>query len=762
MERKDRNHLNLLCDVGDLAHLLMGSADIEQFLQETVRMVARHLAADVCSIYLYEPETGELVLTATKGLNPAAVGKVRMKLGEGLVGASLEQFAPVCVGDACASPNFKYFPEADEDRFRSFLAVPIQRGAQKTGVLVIQHEASDYFDEIDVTALRALSSQLVGSIENARLLMDIGGPKVEKEEPAPSALEFVKGEVGASGLALGPVSRFRMTRSLLMASESSSDKALTLYDFNRAMQLTSDQLKELQDGFAERLPESVSLIFAAHFMMLKDPGFVGKIRGHIDSGVSPPEAVRIVARHYISVFTSNSHAYIREKATDVEDLAVRILKNLQTGRMTEPTLSKRHIVIAKELFPSDVLKLVSSDIRGIILVSGGVTSHVSILSRSLQIPLVIAENPELLEIPEGTKVLLDAEVGNIYINPAEEVVRQFEAQRKAATATEALKDQMVERTEAIGGERIRLLANINLLSEVNLAKELKAEGVGLYRTEFPFLIRSTFPSEAEQYIIYKRLFDEMEGREVTIRTLDVGGEKVLAYADAAEEINPELGLRSIRFTLRHRDIFEQQIRAILRAGSCSKNIRLMFPMISSLDDLYAAKEVVESCKASLRQERLAHHTHPDIGMMVEMPSVLGTLDAFAEEVDFFSIGTNDLIQYMLAVDRANKEVAGYYCPHHPAILRALDQIVKTTRAHGKRVSICGEMAHEIKYIPFLLGIGVRALSVDPQFLPRIQAFIRELSIEKAKEQADELLAQPTIRGVNHALERQLYGRQISA
>lgn len=756
MERKDRNHLNLLCDVGELAHLLMGSADIEQFLQETVKMVARHLAADVCSIYLYETESDELVLTATKGLNPTAVGKVRMKLGEGLVGASLDQFSPVCVGDACNSPNYRYFPEAAEDRFKSFLAVPIQRGAQKTGVLVIQHEEPDYFDEIDVTALRALSSQLVGSIENARLLMDIGGPRVTHSAAALSESRFVKGEVGASGVAMGPVSRFRMTRSLLLASETSSDASRTMYDFNRAMQVTGEQLKDLQEGFAERLPESVSLIFAAHFMMLKDPSFMGKMRGHIEAGVSPAEAVRTVARHYISVFSSSSHAYIREKATDVEDLAVRLLKNLQSGQMAEPSVGRQHIVIARELYPSDVLKLVSADIRGVILVSGGVTSHVSILSRSLQIPLVIAENPELLELPEGTQVLLDAEVGNIYINPSEEVVRQFEAQQQVHDASEILKEKMVDKTVTAEGVRVRLLANINLLSEVSLARELKAEGVGLYRTEFPFLIRSTFPSEAEQYIIYKRLFDAMEGREVTIRTLDVGGEKVLAYSDAVDEINPELGLRSIRFTLRHRDVFEQQIRAILRAGACSRNIRLMFPMISSLDDLFAAKEVVAGCMEALEAENLPYHAAPSIGMMVEMPSVLGILDAFAEEVDFFSIGTNDLIQYMLAVDRSNKEVASYFCPHHPAILRALAHIVSTARAHGKRVSICGEMAHEIKYIPFLLGIGVRNLSVDPQFLPRIQAFIREIHLPAAEKQAAELLAEPTIRGIARILERHLY------
>ncbi len=763
MERKDRNHLNLLCSVGELAHLLTGSSNIENFLQQTVKLVANHLKADVCSIYLYEGDTEELVLTATVGLNPAAVGKVRMKLGEGLVGSSLNDFSPVCEGDAFSSPRFKHFKEADEDRFKSFLAVPIQRGVERSGVLVVQHQQTDYFDDLDITALRALSSQLVGSIENARLLMELGGKKeVVNRERNFDEVKFVRGDVGAKGFALGPVTMLKMSKNLLMECESSSDAALSMYDFNRAIQVTKEQLEEFQVGFAERLPESVSLIFAAHFMILKDPGFLNKMRERIEAGESPAEAVRTVARHYIALFSSNSHAYIREKANDVEDLALRLLKNLKSGHASEPSVGKEHIVIAKELYPSDILKLVSNDIKGIILVSGGVTSHVSILSRSLQIPLVIAERPELLNLPEGTRVLLDAEVGNIYVDPTDEVMDQFAAHTRSVASTESKKAEMLDKTLTSDGERVRLLANINLLSELHLARDLKAEGVGLYRTEFPFLIRSTFPSEAEQYIIYKRLLKEMEGKEVTIRTLDVGGEKVLAYSDAIDEINPELGLRSIRFSLRHRDIFEQQIRAILRASACVEKVRLMFPMISSLDELFEAKAIVKGCMAGLKREKLPFHETPSIGMMVELPSVLGTIDDFAREVDFFSIGTNDLIQYMLAVDRANKEVAKYYCPHHPAILRALSTIVEAGNRHGKDVSICGEMAHELEYVPFLMGIGVRTISVDPQFLPPVQNLIAGMSMDEARREAKELLAEPTIQGVGKVLDRHIEARKGDA
>jgi phosphotransferase system enzyme I (PtsP) len=759
MKNKIRNHFNILYDIGDLSALLTESSDIETFLQSTVNMISRYLNSDVCSIYLYNERSKDLVLKATVGLNPGAVNKIRMKPGEGLVGSTFENLRPLRDARASLNPKFKYFEEAAEDRFESFLSVPIVRGSRRIGVLVVQHEQRDFFSEIDLVVLRALSAQLAGTIESARLLTDMRHKQGEVKQ-APSAppdiakqLQFVKGESASGGYVCSGVSIFKRSHGSLLSTDADPEPGRTysLDDFYKAVQKTSDQLIEFQSRLAEQLLESASLIFDAHFMILKDAQFMNKIVHYIVNGFSPPQAVKEVSKYYIDIFSSSSNEYLREKVNDVEDLSGRILKNLYNWSGEDPRIPEGGIVIARELYPSEVLKLASEGAKGIILVSGGVTSHVSILSRSLKVPLVIANRPELLNLQEGTTVLLDADIGNIYVRPTDEVIRQFESRQTTEKATTYIKDRMLPVSQTKDGVRIRLLANINLLSELSLARDLKAEGIGLYRTEFPFLIRSAYPSEEEQYLIYKRLFDEMAGREVTIRTLDIGGDKMLAYSTPTAGTNPELGLRSIRFSLHCRDIFEQQIRAILRAAADTEEVRLMFPMISSLDEFIEAKQFVLECMNALKQENIPYHEHLPLGMMLELPSVVGIIRELSEEADFFSIGTNDFIQYMIGVDRTNEKVAHYYCPHHPSVLRSLAEMVRVVTAENKDIAICGEMAHEIEYISFLLGIGVRKISVDPQFLPRLQEKIGSLKLSDAEEHAKKVLSEATLKGTREAL-----------
>ena len=343
-------------------------------------------------------------------------------------------------------------------------------------------------------------------------------------------------------------------------------------------------------------------------------------------------------------------------------------------------------------------------------------------------------------------------MGNIYINPDENTLAVFkdkqEAEKRARTR------EMAPVTRTLDNKRIRLLANINLLSEIHLARELKSEGIGLYRTEFPFLIRGGFPSEDEQYLIYKGLFDKTDPDLVTtVRTLDAGGEKVIRHADFVQEANPALGLRSIRFVLRHRQIFHNQIRAILRAARGRDKVRLMFPLISSIDEFEIAKQVVLDCSRELTKEGIDHNRSPGIGMMIELPSVLATLDEFASQADFFAIGTNDFVQYMVGVDRGNKLVAEHYLPYHPAVNRGIAQIADTADRHGIDVSVCGEMAHDPDYIPFLIGAGITTLSVNPRFLPRVQATVMGIRFSDAQAYTQKLLAQNRVRDAARVLKQ---------
>ena len=308
-------------------------------------------------------------------------------------------------------------------------------------------------------------------------------------------------------------------------------------------------------------------------------------------------------------------------------------------------------------------------------------------------------------------------------------------------------------TTTADGARVRLMANINLLSDLKVASELNCDGIGLYRTEFPFIIRTTFPSEAEQYVIYRKLVGSMPGKPVTFRTLDAGGDKILSYYHDIKEQNPAMGMRSIRFSLQNKTIFGEQVRAILRAGA-GADLRIMFPMISSMDEFHQAKEVVQESMEQLARRGLADNEKPKLGMMVELPSVVDLIDEFAREADFLSVGTNDLIQFMLAVDRTNESVANFYLPHHPSVLRVLSRVVRAAVENDCDLSICGDMAHKTRYIPFLLGIGVRAFSVDPIYLLRTQQMIAETSVADAEAHARSMLARTRISDITALLDAQ--------
>ena len=563
-------------------------------------------------------------------------------------------------------------------------------------------------------------------------------------------LGFVKGQAASSGFACGPAVVFDGSHVSLL--ETADLPNGTVDDFRRAVAATAGQLEELQERITARLPESASLIFSAHFLMLKDAQFTDRIVEKIRAGTAVSQAVKEVARHYINLFGANPHLYLQEKAKDIEDLTGRILKNLAGHSWEDNGLYERRVVIAPALYPSEVLKFAAEGAAGIVLTSGGATSHVAILARTLGIPLIIASRPELLAIPQDTPVLMDAELGNIYVNPDREIVERFKGNDQARRVAASHSATMLPATRTADGVRIYLRANINLLSEVPIAQELKAEGIGLYRTEFPFLIRSSFPAEEEEYRVYKYLCDAMSGRLVTFRTLDIGGEKVPAYWEIAGEPNPQLGLRSIRFSLRHPEQFRQQIRAILRAGAETERLGIMFPMISSLDEFTRVREYVAESLQTLDRERLPHHPAPSLGVMLEVPAVVEIVDELAHEADFLSIGTNDFVQYLLGVDRANDQVAYAYRPDHPSVLRTLKRLADAARRAGKDVSVCGEMAFDRDLMPFLLGIGIRALSVAPLHLPELQRRITALSLGETEAYAAQLLAEASLAGVQAVIK----------
>jgi phosphotransferase system enzyme I (PtsP) len=750
MASLNRDHAKLICDIGELSAIITDASDLGAMLQKIVDTAAVHMEADVCSVYLFDDAGQELVLRATRGLLPISVGNVRLRPGEGLTGLAFSERRPISEADAPSHPNYRYFPGIGEENYRSFVAVPILRGRRPVGAMTLQSKQAGHFSAEDVQVFRAITMQLATTIEMARLLLTLEAPRASSTPAAALPdLCFVPGQVGAEGCAMGEVVLIRQP-SLAEIRALMGSVTLALPDFRRAVATTEKQLEHLETLAGERLSDVTSVIFSAQLLMLRDQTWLGAMEEQIAAGTSPAEAVYRVILNYVELFDRMDNAYMREKRYDVMDVGRRLLGNLSGHRNVESRIEGR-IAIAAELLPSDVLKLGLEKVGGIVLLSGGVTSHVAVLARSLDLPLIFVDEPRLLKIPDGTRVVLDARQGNLYVAPSAEVEQRFREQEESRRSVHQLADGMREETHTADGTRVHLLANINLLADVEVARLYKAEGIGLYRTEFPFMIRNDLPSEEEQLRIYRRLVEGMPGREITFRTLDVGGDKVLSYFDYAAEANPFLGLRSIRFSLRHRDVFLQQVRAILRAAH-DIEVRIMFPMISSPDDLAAAADAVDECRASLRREGMPACQHVQLGMMLEVPSVLEMMDELSQCADFFSIGTNDFVQYMLAVDRTNVNVADLYVPHHPAVLRGLHRAIAGALRYGRDVSVCGDMAHDPRFVRFLLGIGVRKFSMSPRYLPRVQEAIFATRLEEAQSFAQRLLAESSVLGTTRILE----------
>lgn len=731
--RQVKDNVDLICDIAELAGLFERSSSLADFLDTATSIIAWHMKAAVCSIYLYDAGTSEIVLRATQGLDRSAIGQVRLSLGEGITGMALKELRPICEGRGSSNPNFKYIPGIQEEQYEAFLAVPILRGLVRVGVLVVQDPKPNYFDDNDVKALRAIAAQLATTIENANLLIGIHEEARAPEPATRSHPRFIKGKPISEGIALGRASVITAIDEAGLFAYKDDTTPLTLDDFYRALKETENQLTDLQKELEERLSDVASLIFNAHLLILKDAEFSGAVERMIRDGTAPQKAVLSVLHHYMDLFSKSANPRLRDKVLDLKDLGHRLLINLIAHNATSADYEGR-IIVAREMLPSDLLKLATQRAAGIVLLSGGALSHVAILARSLRIPTLLVEDEDLHKYSDDKLLLIDAIQGTLFISPDKDVQDSFGRLMAEQERLEQQQPLVNDQTHSADGVRVRLYANINLLSDIEHALHLKAEGIGLYRSEFPFIVRDNFPSEEEQYRIYNRIVQQLAGRTITLRTLDIGGDKSLPYAHSGNEANPFLGLRAIRFSLRNRDVFSQQLRAMLRAGA-DHPIRIMFPLISSVDDFNTAHSIVHDCMAELEAEQMPHNRNPELGLMVELPSAIEMIDDLCQVADFVSIGTNDLIQYLLAVDRTNEAISDLYVPHHPAVLRALYKVADAALRNGIDVSICGEAAAEPHMIEFLLGCGIRAFSVDARHIPTMQQLIGRIHIEEARKTA---------------------------
>ncbi len=742
--------MELVWSISELSSLFERKTNTDGFLQEVVDHVAEHLEADVCSIYLLDESEGKLVLRATRGLDADSVGRVTLELGEGITGTAVKELRPIREARGAKNPSYKYIPGTNEEQYQSFLAVPIRRGLNRIGALVVQHVRQAQFTREDTRALQAISGQLAATLENAEIIMELHAhrePRRRELAPLPDQIDC---KPASEGIAIGRVAHLGLENLLESDHDIHGHHPPDHQEelFRRALERTDAQLELLHRELDERLSDIASLIFGTHLLMLRDEDFSGQMVESIRAGYSAASAVRAVTARYVGLLSGSSNSRTREKTQDIRDLGSRLLRNLTPDEHETGDLRGR-VVVSHELFPSDLVRIAAEHAEGVIISGTSATAHITILARSLEIPSVLLRQPEEVRLTEDELVVVDAYEGRIHRDPTEVLLEQFRSTQRAHEQRSPPTERGPAATR--DGQTVQLLANVNILHDVELARHAGAQGIGLYRSEFPFLVRNDFPSEAEQLGIYRRIADRMDGGPLVFRTLDIGGDKLFSEADYTER-NPFLGLRGIRFSLAHQELFDEQLRAMLRAGA-GRDLHILFPMVASVDEFVAARRRVFEVRKQLAREKLTHNTRPRCGVMIELPSAVEVADSLAKRADFLSIGSNDLVMYLLAVDRANEHVQELYQPFHPAILRALKRVIEAANSASCPVSICGEVGADPVMLQFLVGCGLRTVSADAARIPELRAFIETLSVTRCERFATKLLSFDQLSGVHSYLNR---------
>lgn len=539
---------------------------------------------------------------------------------------------------------------------------------------------------------------------------------------------MIKGKGVSSGIAIGtafvmPSWDWDIPETMI----SETDLAAEFERLSEGIRSSKEELQELKQDICTLIGEQESSIFDAHMAILEDPVFMKEVQTLMGRSYRGAEAaVKEVMENFVNMFDLLDDDYMRERAADIKDVGYRLLKNL-LGISDEalPPENTPYILVAKEITPTRFVQLDTCRLLGMATSTGSANSHTAIMGRALGIPYVAGIEDELGSISNGDLLILDGDNGHVYVNPDEKTVNMYNSYRHNLDERNRELRQIADlESITLDGRRVRLAANINSEKELETALQSGAEGVGLFRTEFLFMDRMTMPNEEEQFEIYRSIAVRLQGQPLVIRTLDIGGDKELDYMPLPSEDNPFLGYRAIRISLDRVDIFLSQLKAILRA-SCYGQISILYPMISSIDEVREANQLLEQAKAELRKEGLPFESNVQVGIMIEVPAAVAIADLLAQEVHFFSIGTNDLIQYLLAVDRMNEHIAHLYDPFHPAVIRCLLQTVEAAKRHHIHVNVCGEFAGTVEALPLWIGLGVDELSMSSNYLLPIKEKLRK-------------------------------------
>jgi phosphotransferase system enzyme I (PtsP) len=726
----------------------------EETLGEVVRLVANEMVAEVCSIYILR--AGEVLeLFATQGLNPTAVHRTRLRVGEGLVGDIAAHGRPLALDDAQSHPQFAYRPETGEEVYHSLAGVPILRAGRVLGVLVVQNRTRRQYDEEEIETLQTIAMVLAEMVAAGHLVSPNEVQQVDGLGLLPLRIDGVQLTTGvAIGRAVLHEPRIVIQR--VVAEDVHAEQKR----FEEALESVRDEVDRMLEAHDMQSGEHREVLETFR-MFVDDRGWRERVREAIGSGLTAEAGVQRAFDDVRARLGQSTDPYIRERLSDLQDLTNRLLLRLTGRAAAEPSAQPDDvIVVARDMGPAELLDYDRARLRGVVLEEGSAMSHVAIVARALDIPVVGRAPDVLSRVEPGDAIVVDGDSAQVLVRPAEDVLQTVYAAIEARTERRrkyaALRDlPSATRDQA----RIGLHMNAGLLIDMQHLEETGADGVGLYRTEIPFMVRSEFPDVEAQAWLYGRVLDIADGRPVTFRTLDVGGDKVLPYIDSFGDDNPAMGWRAIRIGLDRPAMLRRQLRALIQAAG-GRPLSVMFPMIADVSELMAARRLLDLELERARRRGLPEPGRLRVGIMFEVPALAWQLDSLLPHVDFVSVGTNDLMQFLFAADRGNTRVAARYDSLSPALLRLLHFVVEKTRPVGVDLAVCGEMAGRPVEALALLAIGVRTLSMSPASIGPVKAMIRSLDLAEASAFVSSALAQPdrplrqTLRlfAADHAIE----------
>ncbi len=565
--------------------------------------------------------------------------------------------------------------------------------------------------------------------------------------------------IGASpGIAIGKA--YVLTHQEIEVNQENieEDKVLEeIQRFEEAVEKSRKQLQRIKEQAILELGQSQAEIFQAHLLVLEDPEFIGKIKLSIEKEkMNAAYGTQRVMNQFIAAFESMENTYFKERAADIKDVGTRLIKNiLGIASQDLASIQEDVLIIAHDLTPSDTAQMNKNKVLGFATDIGGRTSHTAIMARSLEIPAVVGLKEITQQVQQGDTIILDGLTGKVFINPSKQQLETYQTEKEKYENYRKELEKLKELpAQTLDGHKVEIAGNIGTPKDVEGVLKNGGQGIGLYRTEFLYMNRDTMPTEEEQFQAYKEVLEKMEGKPVIIRTLDIGGDKKLPYLDTPDEMNPFLGWRAIRICLENKEMFKTQLRAILRASIYGQTL-IMFPMISGVQEVREAKLVLEEAKKELEDQNIDYDQNIKVGIMVEIPSAAVSADIIAKEVDFFSIGTNDLCQYTLAVDRMNEKISHLYQPLHPAILRLIKNVIDASHKEGIFTGMCGEMAGDAMSTLILLGLGLDEFSMSALSIPQIKKMIRSVSIEQAKQIAQKALYLSTPEEIKEMIKENL-------